>query len=669
LEPRQLLSGFPAGARANVLPSQVVAHPDLQAASLVSRASPSGLSPSQIRQAYGVNAINFSVSGGQVSGTGAGQTIAIVDAYHDPNIAADLGRFDAQYGLPAPPSFTQYTESGLSQANAGWALETALDVEWAHAIAPAANIVLMEADPTNLFSAVNFARQLPGVSVVSMSWGMGEFWGESSFDSLFTTPSGHIGGSGLPGGITFVASSGDSGAWSGTQYPADSPNVLSVGGTSLNAGSQGLDRSETAWGGSGGGYSLLEPAPSYQAGAFNSNAPNAGLRTTPDVAWNADPSQGVSVYNSVAYDRQSGWFTVGGTSAGAPAWAGLIAIADQGLALAGKGSLSNAQASLYQLPSADFNDITTGSNGYPAGRGYDLVTGLGSPRADRVVAGLVAAHGGKGATSSLTGRPALAIGASPHDIIIITSSPTTTSGSGTGSTNGSGSTSSTGSGSGSSSASATGIAPLTPVILTGSSNGRTVVVVIIVVQPLVTHFGPSTEPVTTQTLLSRLSSQLLTTNLTHFGQSVDDELEVPIQAPPIAIQPEGIPLIDIIEPLQPAAPAEGDAPQAGQPAPLRGASLARLVPVLTDRGLDHARDWTGDSLLPDPLVSSASRSKNQTVETRASWGLSTMFGATAVATGGYHLVLRQSDRFQGRWVPGRSKANRSAGRRIGAPVR
>ena len=321
-----------------------------------------------------MNQINF----GSVSGTGAGQTIAIIDSYFDPNISSDLAKFDSQYGLSAPPSFTQYVENGLAQDNSGWALETALDVEWAHAIAPAANIVLVEARPdlNDLFSAVSFASQLSGVSVVSMSWGTGEFSGETAYDGVFTTPAGH-------NGVTFVASSGDSGT---TEYPSASPNVLSVGGTTLSVTGQGGIISETGWSGSGSGSSSYESQPTWQTAAVSSGGLSSGSRTTPDVAWDANPSTGVSVYDSVPYYGQSGgWFTVGGTSVGAPSWAGLIAIADQGLARNGVGSLSNAQASLYQLSSTVFNHPTSGSNGSTSSSTYGLVAGLGSPKANLLV--------------------------------------------------------------------------------------------------------------------------------------------------------------------------------------------------------------------------------------------------------------------------------------------
>lgn len=369
-------------------------------------ATPTGLSPIQVRQAYGFNQITF--NNGTIQGDGSGQTIAIVDAYNDPHIISDLSHFDSTFGLPSA-NLTVENQSGgksLPHSNMGWALEISLDVEWAHAIAPGAKLLLVEANSasyTNLFAAVTTAAKTPGVVVVSMSFGGGEFSGETSYDSVFSTPSGHIGGNNLPGGITFVASSGDNG--SGVSYPSASPNVLSVGGTTLNVDSQGNYISETGWSGSGGGNSTVESEPTYQQGVQSS-----GKRGNPDVAYVADPNTGVSVYDTFGY---GGWITVGGTSAGAPQWAALIAIADQGRALAGKGSLGNAQAAIYTLPSSDFHDITSGSNGaYSAGTGYDLVTGRGSPKAILVVAGLLTAtsapsaanHNGPSSNSGTGGK-------------------------------------------------------------------------------------------------------------------------------------------------------------------------------------------------------------------------------------------------------------------------
>lgn len=379
---------------------------------LEARCLPSGYTPAQITQAYGFNQFFFtSPSGQQIQGNGAGQTIAIVDAYGSPTIYGDVSTFDQTYGLGSSTSFLTVAQpQGVPKTNAGWALETSLDVEWAHAIAPAANILLVEAKTSstaNLMSAVQYAASQPGVVAVSTSWGSAEYSGETAYDSTFTTPSGHVGGSNglggaaLPGGITFVASSGDSGVPS---YPATSPNVLSVGGTTLNLAAGGGYGSETAWSGSGGGYSTYEPRPSYQSSVQSST-----MLSSPDVAYNANPSTGYSVYDTTRYGGQSGWFTVGGTSAGAPQWAALVAIADQGRALAGLGSLNGATQTLpalFSMPSTNFHDITSGRNaGYSAGPGYDLVTGLGSPYANLVIQSLVSYKGTASSPATGTASP------------------------------------------------------------------------------------------------------------------------------------------------------------------------------------------------------------------------------------------------------------------------
>src|SRR5262249_51565315 len=164
LETRQLLSVFQAVSALGGVPASLVGESTLPVTPFGPRGGPTGLSPTQLKTAYGVNPITFN---GKVTGNGKGQTIAIIDAYYDPNISSDLARFDAQYGLSAPPSFTQYVESGLFFNNSGWALETALDVEWAHAIAPAASLVLVEAYPylSDMVGAVSFASGLSGCSV------------------------------------------------------------------------------------------------------------------------------------------------------------------------------------------------------------------------------------------------------------------------------------------------------------------------------------------------------------------------------------------------------------------------------------------------------------------------------------------------------------------------
>jgi subtilase family serine protease len=335
---------------------------------LPSVAAVAGLTPAQLAQAYGF--------GSAANANGAGQTIAVVVAYHDPNLAGDLATFDRANNLPGQSTaqvagfLSQVNQAG-SQTNDSWAGEEALDVEWVHAAAPAAHIVVVEANSgslSDLLGAVNTAKAIPGVSVVSMSWGTSEFAGETALDSTFTTPSGHT-------PITFVAASGDSGAFFGASWPASSPNVVAVGGTSLTLGPGGTIAGESGWVGSGGGVSSLEPAPSYQG-----SAQSTGARTTPDVSIVGDPNTGLSTYVTSPSTGAGSWYVVGGTSASAQVWAGLFADADSARAASGLGTLSTstALADLYANPSA-FRSITTGYNGYTATSGYNLVTGLGSP--------------------------------------------------------------------------------------------------------------------------------------------------------------------------------------------------------------------------------------------------------------------------------------------------
>src|SRR5204863_3290012 len=188
-------------------------------------------------------------------------------------------------------------------------------------------------------------------------------------------------------GVAFVASSGDSGA--PISWPAASPNVLAVGGTALTLGASNAWSSEVGWSGSGGGPSAYVTRPSYQAGVVTQTT----MRANPDVAYDGSPSTGFAVYDSTNYNGTSyGWVTIGGTSAGAPQWAALLAIADQGRARNGQPALNSASpqevmTTLYKNP-GDLHDITTGTStgspNYAAGPGYDYVTGLGSPMADLV---------------------------------------------------------------------------------------------------------------------------------------------------------------------------------------------------------------------------------------------------------------------------------------------
>jgi len=317
-----------------------------------SAAPPSAaFTPQQIRQAYGINSITL----GSLVGDGTGQTIALIDAYDDPDFvdtgaanfaASDLHQFDAQFGLADPPSFVKLNQAGGASlpgvdpsgpSDDDWEGEEALDVEWAHAVAPGASIILVEANSDNfsdLMAAVNTARNLSGVSVVSMSFGWDESYmaslgsnAETTADATFTTPAGHQ-------GVTFVAATGDDG-YPG-DYPAFSPNVLAAGGTSLYT-SSGSYNYETAWSDSGYGASSYETEPGYQASVQSS-----GAREIADVSFDANPNTGVAIYDSYDFGTSKPWSTIGGTSLATPSWAGLVAIADQLRASQSLGSLDGA---------------------------------------------------------------------------------------------------------------------------------------------------------------------------------------------------------------------------------------------------------------------------------------------------------------------------------------
>jgi subtilase family serine protease len=318
--------------------------------------------------------------------------IGIVDAYDDPNAEADLAVFDTQFGLPACTSSNGcfrkvYSNGKKPAANANWSVEIALDVEWAHAIAPRATILLVET-PTNslsnLLAGVDTAVR-NGASAVSMSWTVGEFSGENSYDNHF-----------VASGVTFLAASGDNGT--GAAYPAASPDVVGVGGTSLHLDASGNYQSETAWSGSGGGLSRIEREPLFQAQFAIPNDPR-GYRGAPDVSYNGDPSTGVAIYDSVGISGYAGWFQVGGTSAGSPQWAALVATVNSLRAAARKAHLASADTNLYSLakasPAVDFHGVTQGTNGAcgalcTAAAGYDYVTGLGTPQAPALIAALAA---------------------------------------------------------------------------------------------------------------------------------------------------------------------------------------------------------------------------------------------------------------------------------------
>jgi subtilase family serine protease len=321
----------------------------------ITNPTPTGLAPAAIKSAYGFPTDLTA---------GAGKTVAIVDAFDSPTAENDLNVFSRQYGLPACTTangcFKKADQRGgkrYPRKDPGWALEISLDVQWAHAIAPGAKILLVEADSNsfgNLLAAVDYAKN--NAQYVSNSWGASEFSGEASYDSHFAKP-----------GVSMFVSAGDNGL--PAEYPSASPNVVSVGGTLLTFAADGSLASESAWTSGGGGCSLYESAtPAQAAFAEYANTGCDGKRSTPDVSLDADPASGVSVYDSTTYNNRSGWFTVGGTSASAPMWAGRAAVA---------GTVVDA-AGVYARSATTFRDITVGNNGAPCLTGFDLCAGRGS---------------------------------------------------------------------------------------------------------------------------------------------------------------------------------------------------------------------------------------------------------------------------------------------------
>ena len=337
-------------------------------------ATPQGLRPANIKMAYALPA------------TGGKGTIAIITVYQHPAIEYDLTVFSKQFALAECTVKNKCLEihpvGTSTKTDSGWSLESALDTEWAHAIAPSSKILVVEAASTrgtDLMKAVDYARGRADVIAISMSWGGDEFNDETTLDKHFTLLK-----SSNPS-LAFFASSGDDGA--GASWPAVSPSVIAVGGTSLNIDLKtGHFISEKAWAGSGGGVSAFETEPSYQISYSISHAGNK--RAIPDVSYAADPVYGFSVYHMENTSGKSatalakGWYVVGGTSAGAPQWAAIHALGQ-----------SVSLAHLYRdkagpVYATFFRDIISGKNGtcayYCSARArYDYVTGLGSPLTDK----------------------------------------------------------------------------------------------------------------------------------------------------------------------------------------------------------------------------------------------------------------------------------------------
>jgi len=395
---------------------------------------------------------------------GQGMTIAIIDSFGNPNMASDLANFNTQMGQPhmcgepgvtcAPgmPAFQHVFWAGVTQVKSPpsgsngtgqqtrniWALETSLDVEWAHTIAPRANILLVTTNPAETLGVQGFPAMMDAeqfvvdhheATVISQSFGAAE---ESfgSTQSLLNLRHAYI--SAASGGVTALASSGDSGTanilkepvknpqtipFPTVEWPASDPLVTGTGGTYLCTNpttGTGVDSTdppvncqnhpgvrEVGWIGSGGGFSHVFARPSYQGTLPAGSTPIGAMRGVPDVGYQASSRTGVLVYDTAPGFAQNGlrcpngnpcsagWYVVGGTSSSCPQWAGLVAIADQ---IAGHG-LGLINPALYALASGPnygtyFYDVTTGNNqadptvpGYPATTGWDPVTGLGTPNA------------------------------------------------------------------------------------------------------------------------------------------------------------------------------------------------------------------------------------------------------------------------------------------------
>jgi subtilase family serine protease len=337
-------------------------HEHLAAKGVTPNATPSGYGPSDLLSAY-----NLAANGG------AGQTVAIVDAYNDPNAAADMAVYRSQYGLPActvaSGCFTQVSQTGsttsLPRGNSGWAEEESLDLDMVSAIAPNAHIILVEASSTsmtNLGTAVNEAVKL-GAKFVSNSYGGSESSSDTSYDSTyFKHP-----------GVAITVSSGDGGY--GVEYPAASQYVTAVGGTSLSKASNSRGWTESVWStssteGAGSGCSAYDPKPSWQTDT------GCSKRTVADVSAVADPATGVAVYDT--YGQGSGWMVFGGTSVASPLIAAVYADAGTPVTSYPVSDIYSHTASLY--------DVTTGSTAScspayfcTAETGYDGPTGWGTP--------------------------------------------------------------------------------------------------------------------------------------------------------------------------------------------------------------------------------------------------------------------------------------------------
>jgi subtilase family serine protease len=371
-------------------------------------------SPQEIRRAYGVDHL---VNRGY---DGKGETIVIFDSFGSPTITSDLANFDAGYGLPAPPSFRILAPLGTVPFNpsnsdmVGWAAETTLDVEWSHAMAPDARIVLMTS-PVDETEGVQGMPQFNYLENYALRHHLGQIWSQSwgaTENTLFTPAGRQVFKSfektyarAAAQGVTVFASSGDTGSanfelngstfypFPAVGFPASSPLVTAVGGTSLYATTSGKYQSETVWnnntGAGGGGISQVFGEPFYQRLTLPRSDQRllGGHRGLPDISWNADPDTSILIY--LSFLSPAGFYAIGGTSEGSPQWSGLVADLNQ---LIGH-PIGFLNPYLYALGAAriGFHDITVGNNafagvaGYSATRGWDPASGWGTPNVGQLL--------------------------------------------------------------------------------------------------------------------------------------------------------------------------------------------------------------------------------------------------------------------------------------------
>jgi subtilase family serine protease len=383
--------------------------------------------PADIRNQYDFNPL---YSAGD---NGSGQTIVIFDSFGSPTIQPDLATFDSTYGIPAPPSFNVYEPEGHvtydylnaspsavahdknMQTEISWGDETTLDVEWAHAMAPGASIALVVV-PVAETQGVQGLQNIESAQQWALDNHIGTTWSNSfaTTEQAFHNNSVIDGLNGLYAnaaskGISAFFASGDSGVQNGDKqgnnypfptvnFPTSSPDVISVGGTQIQTPPPTITtyQPESTWndccGSGGGGYSSVFSEPPFQTDASITDP--SGMRGLPDVSYNAALLSSILIWESFDPTAPPSWVIIGGTSAAAPQWAAIDAIANQA-----DGQLGFLAPRLYQIYSSSsyttaFHDITSGNNswggvtGYDAGPGWDAATGLGTPDAYQLVQAL-----------------------------------------------------------------------------------------------------------------------------------------------------------------------------------------------------------------------------------------------------------------------------------------